>query len=257
METVANNVLNIDLNTAQLPGIPEPTDAEKAALVQKLMAESKAKEETALARFDTNIGFKLEGQVIGQSTKRTVSKAGAVTVGVKSKKELAAISGLKGGELDAFIRMRKDEVKDKTCQLATRIAGDANWTGAGVTMSGKGNKVTLSFVKVEPVKVTLTAEPSDEVIAKTLGMTVEQVVAMKKAKAAAEAKAIADDKAAKELAAEEADRLAFHAKWEAAKAQMSEEEQQMAKEDPQADAEEERIAYEASKNGQVHAPAKP
>ena len=59
----------VDLNTQQLPGIAQPTDAEKATLVAKLAAEAKAKEETALARFDTNVGFKLEGQVIGQAVK--------------------------------------------------------------------------------------------------------------------------------------------------------------------------------------------
>jgi len=151
-----------------------------------------------------------------------------VTVGIKSKKDLAIISGLKGGELDAFIRMRKDEVKDKTCQLATRIAGDANWTGAGVTLSGKGNKITLSFTKVEPIKVSLTAAPSDEAMANELGLTVEQVKAMREAKAklAAKqkedaAKAQADEQAAKELAAEE----------------------------------ERRVASEASKNGEVHQPS--
>jgi hypothetical protein len=196
-----------------------PTDAEKAALVEKMLAEQAAKEATALARFDTNVGFKLEGQVIGQSTKRSVNKSGAVTVGMLGKKDMAVVSGgLKGAQLDAFIRMRRDEVKDQQCQLATRIAGDANWTGDKVTMSGKGNKITLSFVKVEPIKVTLTAEPSDETIANSLGLTVEQVKAMKAAKARTVAdekakaeKAIADEKAAKELADEEAARVAKEA----------------------------------------------
>lgn len=221
----------VDLNTAQLPGITPPTDAEKAALVAKLAAEHKAKEETALARFDVNTGFKLTGEVIGHSTKRTVSKSGAVTVGIKTKKDLAVVSGLKGSELDAFVRMRRDEVKNETCLYATRLAGDNNWTGQGVTMSGKGNKVTLTFVKAEPVKVSLAAEPSDEAIAKAMGWTVEQVKLMKEvnkaaaAKAAQEladkaAKAIADEAAAKELADEEA----------------------------------KRVADEAAKNGQVHAP---
>ncbi len=220
----------VDLNSAQLPGITPPTEAEKAALVAKLAAEHKAKEETALARFDVNTGFKLTGEVIGHSTRRTVSKAGAVTVGIKSKKDLAVVSGLKGAELDAFVRMRRDEVKNETCLYATRIAGDVNWTGQGVTMSGKGNKVTLTFVKAEPVKVSLTAEPSDEAIAKAMGWTVEQVRLMKEVnkataqKAAKEqadktAKAIADEKAEKELAEEE-----------------------------------KRVAREAAANGAVHAP---
>lgn len=202
----------------ELPGIPQPTDAEKSALIAKIVAENAAKEETAIARFDATVGFKLEGEVVGKSTRRTVSKSGAVTVGVKSKKDLAVISGLKGGELEAFVRMRKDEVKDKTCQLATRIAGDANWTGVGVTMSGKGNKITLSFAKVEPIKVSLTPPVTDEAMAEQLGLTVEQVKAMREAKAKLvakqkedAAKAIADEQAAKELAAEEERRVAEEA----------------------------------------------
>ncbi len=196
-----------------------PSDAEKAALVEKMLAEQAAKEATSLARFDTNVGFKLEGQVIGQSTKRSVNKAGAVTVGMVGKKDMAIVSGgMKGAQLEAFARMRRDEMKDQQCQLATRIAGDANWTGDKVTMAAKGNKITLSFVKVEPVKVTLTAPPAEQAMADELGLTVEQVRAMKAAKARTVAdakakadKAIADEKAAKELADEEAARVAKEA----------------------------------------------
>jgi len=197
-------VLNVNVPGAdlgELPGIPAVTDAERAALMAAAAAERQAVEANALKRFDTT-GFKLEGEIVGRCIKKKVSKNGGVSVGMATKKELGAISGgMKGSELTAFTRMRSDELKAKQSELAARLSGDINWTGAQVKLSAKGDKITLEYKKAEPVQVTLKAEPTDEEMAKLLGITPEAVKAMK---LAAKVKAEADAQAAKELADEAA-----------------------------------------------------
>lgn len=208
-----------------LPGIPAgPSDAEKAALLAKELEERKLKEANALTRFDSTIGFKLEGEVVG-ALKRKVSKSGGVRVAMATKKELSVISGGKKGlELDAFSRLSSDELKSKQSVLAARLSGDNNWTGAAMVLSAKGDKITLEYKKASPMTVSVS-EPTDEAIAKALGKTLDEVKAMKleskriaddKARMEAEIrakveKAIADEMAAKELAAEEAARIAHSA----------------------------------------------
>lgn len=182
-----------DLNTQQLPGIAQPTDAEKATLVAKLAAEAKAKEETALARFDTNVGFKLEGQVIGQAVKKKVSKTGAVSVRMGSLKDLGPLSGgLKGDELKYWARMRSDELKGKQSEMAARLAGDNGWTGGAVTLSAKGDKITLEYKKASPVTVGVKAPPTDDEIAKLWGISVSELKAFKEQKAKDAVQALID-----------------------------------------------------------------
>lgn len=220
----------LDLNVQQLPGIAQPTDAEIALALEKAMEERRVKEANAIVRFDSTIGFKLEGQVIGAG--RKVNKAGAVRVSMGTKKEMGLASGgMKGTALEDFTRMNSDKLKEKQSMLAARLAGDNQWTGSAYVLSAKGDKITLEYKKAPAMTVTVAAEPTDEMIAKVLGKTVEQVKAMKleakneadakdnmekairarveaEIKAEIAAKVLADDNAAKELAAEELARIA-------------------------------------------------
>lgn len=226
MNQVANTVAPVapeaiipvaDLNTAQLPGLvitPEQAklDAELEAAEAKAAEEAAKVKRDSLTRFEAQVGFKLEGQVIGQAFSRKVSKTGAVSMSLQGKKELSKLSGgLKGFDLEHWSRMQKDVMKGQQSQLMARLASDNNWTGGNVKLSAKGDKITIEVVKAAPMTVSMAAEPTDEQVAQLLGLTVEQVKAMKSAKMAAmkaadEAylKAQADEKAAQELAAEEA-----------------------------------------------------
>jgi hypothetical protein len=171
-----------DINTAQLPGIPTVTDAEKLALMLKQQQEAAAVRETAIARFDVVTGgaFKLEGQIIGQAIKRKTSAKGGVRLGLLPAKEMSVLSGgMKGEDLKHFTRMRADELKVEQNKVAMAVAGDRGWTGAGLTLSAKGDKITLEYKKATPVTTSVKAEPTDEELSKLLGIPVDAVKAMK------------------------------------------------------------------------------
>ena len=217
-----------DLNTQQLPGIPQATDAEKLALIQKQIAEREAVRQSAEARFDLVTGstFRLEGQIIGQAIKKKTSPKGGVRLVLLAAKEMSVLSGgMKGEDLKNFTRMRADELKNEENKVAMMIAGDRAWTGAGLTLNAKGDKITLEYKKVAPVTVSVRPPQTDEELAKELDITVEEVRAMKKRKAekadaiaaavkaaSAPAASDADKKAEADLAKEEAERIAKSAK---------------------------------------------
>ena len=210
MQTVTQTEVTKTEAPAQLNLVPPPTQAEIEAAEAKLFAEEQAKRNTAIARFDTTTGFKLEAEVIGQATKKTVSKSGAVKIGMDSKKALAARSGLSGADLDAWTRMRRDELKSKQSELAARMSGDNNWTGGEIVLSAKGDAITMKWKKAAPITVGL-AEPTEEQAAAKLGLTLDELkaframqTATKSAELKAKEQAEADEKAAQELAAEQA-----------------------------------------------------
>lgn len=183
---------------AQLSIVVPPTPAEIEAAALKAFEALQAKKAQSIAKFDTVVPFKLEQETVGaRALAKSVSKAGAVKVGIASKKDCAALSGgLKGGDLDAWMRMRKDELKADQSKAAAALSGDNNWSGKEIQLSAKGDVITMKWQKVLPQTVTLAA-PTNETIAKELGITVEAVAAMK-------AKAAADKKAEADLAAEAA-----------------------------------------------------
>lgn len=173
------------------------TPAEIEAAAVKAFELAQQKKAQAIAKFDAVVPFKLEQETVGQrALTKSSTKAGAVKVTIASKKDCAALSGLKGGDLDAWMRMRKDELKADQSKAAAALSGDNNWSGKEIQLSAKGDVITMKWQKVLPQTVTLAA-PTNETIAKELGITVEAVAAMK-------AKAAADKKAEAELAAEAA-----------------------------------------------------
>ena len=189
---------------AQLNLVPPPTQAELDAAEAKQLAEQQAKKTQAIAKFEVVVPFKLETETVGaKALMRKVSKAGQVTVGIAAKKDCAALSGgLKGGDLDAWMRMRRDELKAKQSTAAAALAGDNNWSGNAVKLSAKGDKITMEWVKVLPQTISIAA-PTDEQMAKQLDMSVDEFEAFKAQRAELKVKAAADEQAAKELAAEE------------------------------------------------------
>lgn len=190
-------------SVAQLNLVPPPSQAELDAAQAKAIQEAIAKKNIALTRFDNATSFKLEAEVIGRATKKTVSKSGAVKMSIQGKKELGVISGLSGADLDAWTRMRKDELKAKQSELAARLSGDNNYTGAEIVVSAKGDAITMKWKKAAPITVGL-AEPTDEQAAAKLGISLEELNAFKAMKAAkAEADKVAAEAAAK--AQEESD----------------------------------------------------
>ena len=223
MNTVDTNTTAVATTPSQISLVPPPTPEEVKAAELKLAQEAAEAKSKAIARFDTTTGFRLEAEIIGRSVKKTVSKSGAVKVALAAKKELAVISGLTGADLDAWTRMRKDELKAKQSEMAARMSGDNNWTGGEIVLSAKGDAVTMKWKKAAPITVGLRAEPTNAELAQTLGITEAEVVAMKarkveameaaaKAEADAKAKAIQDEKDAQELAALEAQEIANSAK---------------------------------------------
>jgi len=171
-----------------------PAEIEAAAL--KAFEDAQAKKAKAIAKFDAVVPFRLEQETVGaRALSKSVSKAGAVKVAIASKKECAAQSGLKGGDLDAWMRMRSDELKNDQSKVSAALSGDNNWSGKEIQFSAKGDVITMKWKKVLPQTVTLAA-PTNDTIAKELGISVEDVAAFKA------------DKAAKELAAKEAAKAA-------------------------------------------------
>lgn len=113
----------------------------------------------ALSRFDST--FMLESETIGKSIRKTVSKTGAVRVDAMSKKELEALTGLKGGDLLVHMRKVTDGLKSEMAAGFARMAANAEWTGRSITLNKKGDTLTFSLKKVgRPVaieqKMTLT-----------------------------------------------------------------------------------------------------
>ena len=196
---------------AQLNLVPPPTQAELEAAEAKLLAEQAKAKQLAIARFDTTTGFKLEAEIIGRAVKKTVSKSGAVKIAMEGRKQLSVQSGgLTGGDLDAWTRMRRDELKTKQSELAARMSGDNNWTGGEIVLSAKGDSITMKWKKAAPITVGL-AEPTEEQAAAKLGLTLDELKAFramqeatKQAELRAKAQKEADEQAARELAAEEA-----------------------------------------------------
>jgi len=183
--------------TPELSVVAPMTPAEIEAAALKAFEDAQAKKAKAIAKFDAVVPFRLEQETVGaRALSKSVSKAGAVKVAIASKKECAAQSGLKGGDLDAWMRMRSDELKNDQSKVSAALSGDNNWSGKEIQFSAKGDVITMKWKKVLPQTVTLSA-PTNETMAKELGITVEAVVAMK-------AKAAADKKAEADLAAEAA-----------------------------------------------------
>jgi hypothetical protein len=189
--------------------VPAPTAAEVAALEAKAFEQAQAKKAQAIAKFETVVPFKLEQETVGaRALARSVSKAGAVKVTIASKKDCAALSGgLKGGDLDAWRRMRMDELKADQSKAAAALSGDNNWSGKELQLSAKGDVITMKWVKVLPQTISLAA-PTDEVMAKQLDMSVDEYRAFKAQRVEAKKAAAQAEKDAKELAALEADEQA-------------------------------------------------
>lgn len=181
----------------QLPAVAGPTAEQLAALAAAKKAEQEAKINTSLARFDST--FALELQVPGQeaaeraarkATHKKAAKSGKVTLSLlplKSKDgdSMDSVAKLIHGrslskeELVAFHRMEADKLKNQGAQLVTRFNGDNSWTGLDYSLSAKGDVFTLRLKKAEPIGVSLTKEPTNEELAKLLGISVDAVIAMK------------------------------------------------------------------------------
>ena len=145
------------------------------------------------------------------------------TMGLAKRKDIAEALNLKGDinkdKLDAAILKSRDELKGQIAQLLTRLNGDPNWTGTGIRVN-KGKKTGMLSVALRLSQVTRFTGPTDEQIAKTLGITVEEVAKMRERQLAklgtvdVESTILADDphadeempdqKAARELAEEPA-----------------------------------------------------
>lgn len=189
----------------QLNLVPVPTAAEIAAAEAKAFEAAQAKKAAAIQKFEAVVPFKLEQETVGQrALARTTSKAGAVKVQIASKKDCKALSGLtSSGDIDAWRRMRMDELKADQSKAAAALSGDNNWSGKEIQLSAKGDVITMKWVKVLPQTVSLAA-PTDEQIAKHMGITVDQFKAFKVMAAAEAAKQAQAEKDAKELAELEA-----------------------------------------------------
>jgi len=191
--------------TPTLNLVPQPSQAEREAAEAKAFADAQAKKTQAIAKFETVVPFKLEQETVGaRALERKVSKAGAVKVQLASKKDCAALSGLKGGDLDAWRRMRMDELKADQSKAAAALSGDNNWSGKEIVMSAKGDVITMKWQKVLPQTVSIAA-PTDEQIAKSLGISMDELKAFKEMQAEVKAKAAQAEAEAKELAALEAE----------------------------------------------------
>lgn len=120
--------------------------------VASTVIDEAAQQAVALSRF--NSVFTLEAQTIGESIQQRVSKTGAVRVDSKGKKELAALTGLKGGDLLVHMRKVTDGLKAEMAAGFSRMASNPEWTGRSITLSKNGDTLTFSLKKVgRPVAV--------------------------------------------------------------------------------------------------------
>jgi hypothetical protein len=221
--------------------VPQPSAEELAVakakqdeLDAKAFADAMAKKTQAIAKFEAAVPFKLEGETVGsKALLRKVTGKGAVSVTVVGKKDAKVMSGgLTGGDLDAWLRMRKDELKGKLSIAAAELSSNNNWSGKEISLNASENVITMKWVKVAPVSVTLS-EPTDEQIAKSLGISLDELKAFRAMKAAAAASAKAEELKAKEQAEkQEAALVALEA--EARAAGMTEDEIAEIRKDPAA-----------------------
>lgn len=128
--------------------------------------------------------FKLEGEVVGHSIKRSVSKKGAIRVALKPAKEVGKDLNIKGDALAKHMRELGIGLKGEMQVGFNRIASNPAWVGLAVTQNAKGNVVTFQLKRVEPLAISEVArELTNEEMAAQLGIPVEMVAQMKAMKA--------------------------------------------------------------------------
>ena len=125
--------------------------------------------------------FKLEGEVVGVLRVRR-SKSGARSFSLlptssKSGPSMRSVSGFKGATLRAFHRRQADALKTQLCAMVGGVGASNEWTGRNARVNAKGDMLTVSFKRVEAMRVSV-AEVTEEAALKALGLTKEQYAAI-------------------------------------------------------------------------------
>lgn len=129
-----------------------------------------------------NESFQLEAETVGQSIRRRVSTKGAVRVDLMTKKDIGAALNLKGDALDSHIRGLAVGLKSEMAVGFSRLASNPEWVGKAITMNGKGDAITFHLKKVKPLVISAAKQvTSDEDVAKSLGITTDQLADARKA----------------------------------------------------------------------------